>query len=124
MTTRVNTKKHAKKAIWISFDLGLKGDYSSLYTWLDNYSAVECGNGLAFFNYNTSSMSNTEDLIKSLSESLKATVKLSKSDRVYVIWKHSSGKMKGKFLNGRRRQAPWEGYGEIDRDDNIADAGD
>jgi hypothetical protein len=40
-----------KKGIWISFDFGLKGDYTGLYEWLDNKEAVECGIGLAYFNF-------------------------------------------------------------------------
>jgi hypothetical protein len=39
-----------KKAIWISYDFGLNGDYTGLYTWLDNMKAIECGNSLAFIN--------------------------------------------------------------------------
>jgi hypothetical protein len=28
---------------WISFDLGLQGDYEPLYEWLDRHEALECG---------------------------------------------------------------------------------
>jgi hypothetical protein len=41
-------------------------------------------------------------------------VKLSKSDRIYIIWNDSnSGKFRGDFISGSRKQAPWEGFGKI-----------
>ena len=32
---------------WISFDLGLQGDYDALYAWLDKHEAKECGENVA-----------------------------------------------------------------------------
>lgn len=46
-----NDESNMTKAIWISYDLGIGGDYDGLYRWLANHKAVECGDGLAFFNY-------------------------------------------------------------------------
>jgi hypothetical protein len=40
-----------QKTIWISFDLGVKGDYEQLYAWLDNHGAKECGPNLATLRY-------------------------------------------------------------------------
>jgi hypothetical protein len=106
-----------KKAVWISFDFGLKGDYTGLYTWLDNQNAVECGNGLAFFMYKSSQLHSETDgkaIINLLSADLKEAVNLSKTDRVYIIIKDSkTNKVKGEFINGTRRQSPWEGYGKL-----------
>jgi hypothetical protein len=34
---------------WLSFDLGLQGDYDSLYAWLDKQGAQECGDSVATF---------------------------------------------------------------------------
>jgi hypothetical protein len=31
-----------KKAVWISFDLGVQGDYEGLYGWLDRLDAQTC----------------------------------------------------------------------------------
>jgi hypothetical protein len=39
--------KAAKTRYWISFDLGLMGDYSRVYEWLDSMDALECGPGVA-----------------------------------------------------------------------------
>ncbi len=105
-----------KKGIWISYDFGLKGDYTGLFTWLDNYQAVECGHGLAFFKYNFDS-NQSSDLIKKITSEIKEYVKLSKSDRVYIIWKdNATNKVKGEFISGSRKQAPWEGYGKLKED--------
>lgn len=40
-----------KKTIWLSYDFGVKGDYESLYAWLDNHGAKECGNNSAALEY-------------------------------------------------------------------------
>ena len=40
-----------KKSVWISYNLGIKGDYQSLYEWLDNHEAKECGYSLVFLIY-------------------------------------------------------------------------
>ena len=36
-----------EKHIVINFDLGLRGDYNSLYIWLDTKNAMECGKATA-----------------------------------------------------------------------------
>ena len=33
--------------IWLSFDLGVSGDYEGTYAWLDDKSARECGSSVA-----------------------------------------------------------------------------
>jgi len=113
-----------KKGIWISYDFGLKGDYTGLFTWLDNHKAVECGSGLAFFRYDTSTLETTiqtKVLINKISADLKEYVKLSKSDRLYIIWKDDeTKKIKGEFISGSRKQSPWEGYGKLN-DNNVID---
>ena len=112
-----------KKAIWLSYDFGLKGDYSGLYTWLDNNNAVECGSGLAYFRYDYSKiLSFTKENIDEIAADIRQSVKLSKTDRLYLIWKDSiTNKVKGEFVNGTRRQSPWEGYGRLSVSKNIID---
>jgi hypothetical protein len=34
---------------WLSFDLGVRGDYEALYEWLDALDAKECGDSVATF---------------------------------------------------------------------------
>ncbi len=114
-----------KKAIWISYDFGLKGDYTGLYTWLDNMKAIECGNGLAFINIELSkttidNKSTNKDILSFLKASMKSYVKLTKTDRIYVIWKDNDNNfVKGEFINGNRKQSPWEGYGKLDKEDKT-----
>jgi len=101
-----------KKSIWISYDLGLKGDFAALYAWLDNHNAIECGHGLAFLNYQSNSTT-SEGFLMEIKDDLSKNVNLSPSDRMYLIWKEF-GKpgIKGIFINGSRKQPPWEGYGK------------
>lgn len=37
-----------KTVVWLSYDLGAKGDYDGLYSWLDNHKAKECGDSIAY----------------------------------------------------------------------------
>ena len=93
-------------AIWISYDLGVRGDYASLYTWLDSHSAKECGDSLAFLNYEH--QGNLKDELKT---ELKGALTVEQRTRVYVIYRDpTTGKNKGSFLFGGRKAPPWSGY--------------
>ncbi len=96
-----------KKTYWISFDLGLRGDYQGLYTWLDNNNAMECGNSIAVIHTKLEG-----DLVEVVTKEIKKAVNFSTSDRVYIIYKDDiTNKTKGKFIvGGGRKRAPWEGY--------------
>jgi len=93
------------KIIWISYDLGVKGDYESLYAWLDDHNAEECGNNVAFLHYAYST-----EILSELKDDLSRHVNLGKRDRIYIIW-YENQKMKGQFLFGKRKSAPWVGFG-------------
>jgi hypothetical protein len=95
-----------KKAFWISYDLGLKGDYSGIYTWLDNVKAKECGDSVAFF-----AKEYTGDIVEAVKKDILQYFTPSKTDRIYLIYLETkTGKVKGNFLFGGRKRAPWEGY--------------
>jgi len=98
-----------KKLIWISYDLGLKGDYENLYYWLDKHKAKECGSSVAalFYEYN-------DDLIRELTKDLKDNINFSKNDRIYVIFRNEENIIKGKFIIGNRKPSPWAGYAETE----------
>lgn len=97
-----------KKAIWISFDLGVRGDYEGLYTWLDSKEAIECGDSFAFFNYDVSG-----DIAESLKKEIEENVQTNKKTRIYIIFRDTkTKKMKGKFIFGNRKSAPWTGYSD------------
>lgn len=85
---------------WISFDLGLRGDYSQLYEWLDRNKARECGDSLA-----TIVSRKTRDQI---ARELKEIAGSESNGRIYLI----SMKEGGKFVAGARRVPPWAGYAQ------------
>ncbi len=95
----------AKQIIWLSFDLGLRGDYEGLYAWLDQHKAKECGEGVAFLEYPHDGVTLPEKLKADLDNS----VTFDKRSRVYVIWRNKKQVMKGRFIAGSRRAAPWVG---------------
>ncbi|MGB8887873.1 MAG: CRISPR-associated endonuclease Cas2 [Candidatus Korobacteraceae bacterium] len=86
---------------WISYDLGLRGNYDQLYAWFDKYSARECGDSVATF----LSEKTREQLTKELSQ----IVDPDKNPRIYII----TMKQGGKFIYGRRKPAPWTGYAQV-----------
>ena len=85
------------KRYWLSYDLGLRGEYEVLYGWLDSKQAKECGDSIATFHSDRTS----EELKDELTEILIETSK----PRIYLI---SSGR--GSFVIGKRKAAPWAGY--------------
>ncbi len=97
-----------QKTIWLSYDLSVQGDYSSLYEWLDNIGAKECGNSVAFFKYEIDQI---ENLTNELEKDISSKVELGKRDRIYIIFGDSENNMKGAFLFGKRKSSPWQGYG-------------
>jgi hypothetical protein len=97
-----------KSAVWVSYDLGVQGDYEGIYAWLDEHEAQECGNSLAFVSYD-----HTGPLLKALTADLKRSVESTKRTRIYVIYREAdTKKMKGRFILGGRKAPPWSGFGE------------
>lgn len=105
-----------QKSIWISYDLGVKGDYPSLYAWLDNNGAIECGDSIAFLKYEAQP---NEDFPEKIKQDLKSKISFSKTDRVYLIWRTAEGGIKGRFIIGKRKAAPWQGYGDTATEDDL-----
>src|SRR5207249_1367514 len=92
--------------IWISYDLGVRGDYEGMYGWLDEHEAKECGDSLAVITYEVK-----RDLLKELKTELTEALELNKRTRIYVIHLDpTTKKLKGTFLFGRRRAARWTGF--------------
>ena len=97
-----------KSSVWISFDLGLQGDYEGLYSWLDLHEAIECGDSFAFIKYEFK-----KDLVIELKKDLEKNVSFTLKDRIYVVFPDPK-KVKisiGRFIIGGRRKAAWHGYG-------------
>lgn len=104
--------------LWISYDLGINGDYESLYTWLASQHAEECGDSVAYlpkYEYQG-------DVVNALRRDLAREVNLGKRARIYAIFKKSDGTPKGKFLYGGRKLAPWHGY-EPSSGEDVDDEG-
>jgi hypothetical protein len=85
---------------WISFDLGIRGNYASLYEWLDRYKAKECGESVATF-----LSEKTRDQIV---QELKKVVDMDTNPRIYIIVM----KQGGKFVLGHRKVPPWLGHAQ------------
>lgn len=98
-----------QKTIWLSYDLGVKGDYPNLYRWLDNVKAMECGDSIVYFKINIPEGESVPDFIK---RELESSIEFSKTDRIYLIWTNGEGINKGRFIIGKRKASPWQGYGE------------
>jgi hypothetical protein len=107
-----------KKAIWISYDLGVDGDYQGMYSWLDSNRAVECGDSLAFITRQI----NNDKFLEEIKKEIREAVNLKKNDRVYVIYINSKDKrVKGQFIFGGRKRAPWEGFSNQQDTNESAD---
>lgn len=100
------------KAYWLSYDLGVGGDYQSLYQWLDNHKAKPCGDSLAYFQYTFNKNDDPDEKIK---KELLDNIKLKGGNKLYLIRKNKDGeKIIGSFIYGTRSAAPWVGYGDHD----------
>ena len=88
--------------VWLTIDLGVRGPYEELYTWLDNAGAKECGSDTATFTTNKSVGEIKKELLSFLDEKC----------RVYIVYKNpgKDNGYNGKFLFGNRKRAPWYGY--------------
>lgn len=96
-----------KNFVWVSFDLGVKGDYEGMYAWLAKRGAKECGDSLACFWYD-----HPGDLLQSMKDDLNASIELdAKKSRIYLV-RLVKGKMRGSFIFGHRRIPPWAAFAE------------
>jgi hypothetical protein len=106
-----------KKGIWLTFDLGVRGDYESMYEFLDTHGAKECGDSVALLQYEF-----RNDLLAELKKELARCVEFDRRARVYVIYPAAQGKYKGRFLFGGRKSPPWTGYKKVEVEEE--DSGD
>ena len=97
--------KLINEPVWLSYDLGMGGDYEGLYRWLDSKKALECGDSGAFFHF-----SYVNDLEKEMKKELEDNVDFKKKGRIYITYMRKDGKIAGKFIFGGRKAAPWAGY--------------
>ena len=69
-----------RRTIWIAYDLGVRGDSSNLYAWLDERKAKECGDSLAVLNYEPSGANKA-----ALRKDLQKAIEIDKRTRIYAI---------------------------------------
>ena len=97
------------KRYWLSFDLGLHGNYDALYEWLDRQDAQECGDSVATFRSNQP----RDQVAKEIKEILRGT----KNARAYLI----SMKEGGRFVVGKRKVSSWKGFAQVPADGGDRD---
>lgn len=102
-----------KQGIWMSYDLGVGGDYDNLYSWLDDHGAKECGDSIAYLKYE---ITDEDKFISKIKKELKDKIDLRPTNRIYIIRRvkneDGSHNIVGTFLFGKRKANPWEGFGE------------
>jgi hypothetical protein len=95
-----------KKRFWLTYDLGIDGDYDGLYALLDELEAVECGDSACSFELDPRKK---EPPAAVLAE-VRRHAKLRTKDRIYLLWRKNDGSITGRFIAGKRRRSPWAGY--------------
>ncbi|MDR1811105.1 MAG: hypothetical protein LBR34_12035 [Prevotella sp.] len=103
--------------IWLTYDLGVGGDFPSIYSWLDDKKAVECGNNVAYLIFRCpDNINSDEEFVKFLKSELEEKIKFKPGNRIYIVRKafdqYEQGKTIGSFVIGKRKANPWEGFGE------------
>jgi hypothetical protein len=105
----------AAKSYWLTYDLGIDGDYDGLYAWLDQVGARECGDSACFFQFDAKQKKPDTAILAAI----RKFAKLRTKDRLYLILKRDD-KITGRFINGSRRRAPWAGFAvEASEDDDA-----
>ncbi len=97
------------KAVWLAYNLGVRGDYEGLFGWLDAHHAKECGDSAAFLHFSCDG-----PLADALTRELQEAITISKNTRIYAVWQEDGAKLKGRFIIGRRKAAPWSGYADVE----------
>jgi len=95
-----------KISVWMSYDLGIRGDFNGLYQWIDSHNGKECGNSIALIEFDYQ-----KDFLSELKSDLKSHIEIKNTDRIYIIFKDETTEtVRGRFLIGNRKASPWEGY--------------
>lgn len=93
--------------VWITFDLGVDGDYNGLYAWLDAHDANGCGESVAVLSYRCEG-----SIPDRLRDDLKKSIDVDSHTSIYLIYRDPvTNENRGAFLFGERRAPVWNGYG-------------
>lgn len=108
------------KSIWLTYDLGVGGDYQNLYAWLDDHNAVDCGNNFAYLWIPYQKGMSDDEFMNNILKDIEAYVSLKPGNRIYIVRSYQDDndekKMKGSFIYGKRKASPWEGFGSKTND--------
>jgi hypothetical protein len=108
--------------IWLSYDLGVGGDYQNLYAWLDSHEATECGPNLAYIKIQIpDNVKTDENLVTFLQAEILSTVEIKPGNRIYAIRESldiDNSKSRGSFIFGKRKASLWTGF-STEKDDHI-----
>ena len=90
-----------------------------MYAWLDNHKAIECGDSVAFIKYSIPHEMDDKEFVEYLSKDLEKSISFKPGDRVYLIRRVDEENCSyGKFIIGKRKANPWEGYGDSNGDES------
>jgi hypothetical protein len=107
-------------SIWMTYDLGVGGDFSGLYSWLDDHDAIECGNNIAYFKYKVPTTLTADKEIANLLKRDLSNIKFTPTNRIYIVRRSiEKGTVVGTFIIGKRKANPWTGFGT--KTDNTID---
>lgn len=98
--------------VWVSYDLGIDGDYTGFHTWLDDHEAKECGAATATF-----VLTYQRTIEGRIMAELKKAMSLTQGHpRIYVTYYKGDGKVVGRFLVGKRKRPAWIGFAQSGED--------
>jgi hypothetical protein len=107
----------SEQTIYLTYDLGIGGDYNALFTWLDKHGAKECGESTALIKFQLPEKLSPEDAVKN---EMEKEVALRPGDRVYLLYRDkATHALTGKFIFGKRKAATWAGYALAEADSNV-----
>ena len=109
-----------RRRVWMSYDLGVQGNYTGLYAWLDRRGALECGDSTAVFFYEHATSIKDE-----IASDMEGILGKDRRARIYIVYyDEDKGHVTGAFVLNGRKAAPWVGFGtdggETDEDDEAA----
>ena len=90
---------------WLSFDVGLSSSFERLYSWLDDHGARECSENVATVLHQKSFNAVADEIIAEVQKDN------GRGTRLYLIGPTAKGHIGGRFLSGKRKASPWEGFG-------------
>lgn len=96
---------------WLCFDVGLTSSFEQLYGWLDDHKAIECGDNTATFFH--------DKPFDAVAKELTSAVRRDNGHgtRLYLIGPVQGRGYVGKFITGRRKASPWQGFGSAPSDE-------